>query len=127
MPGSTPPVVQHNLTRIPVSTLAAAAALVCLALVACDAAEPSVVGHWAAAREDLTWTIDMREDSTWTMLVGALTGEGTYTTTDDDRLQLQPTGRMADVVPAGYRAELHGDTLRLCGVVGCTDFLRVAP
>jgi hypothetical protein len=106
-------------------TVATAAALACLVLGACERAEPSVIGHWAAAQEDVSWTIEMREDSTWAMEVGTLTGEGTFTATDDDQVQLHTTGRMAQVMPGGYRAEVQADTLRLCSVAGCSDFVRV--
>jgi hypothetical protein len=94
-----------------------------LALGACERAEPSVVGSWTVVPEG-QWTVEMREDSTWSMQIGSLAGEGTFTRGDDDQIRLHPTGRLAEVMPGGYRAEVDADTLRLCGAAGCTDFVR---
>jgi hypothetical protein len=105
-------------------SLVPAIAVACLALAACERAEPSVVGSWRVVPEG-EWTVEMREDSTWSMQIGTLAGEGTFTRTDDDQIRLHPTGTLAEVMPGGYRAEVGADTLRLCGAAGCTDFVRV--
>jgi hypothetical protein len=100
-------------------------AVAVLAAAGCERVEPSVFGDWTVADEDLTWTIEMREDSTWSMKVGSLEGEGVFSATEEPRsVHMEPTGRMADVMPGGYQATVEGDTLRLCSIAGCTDMVR---
>ncbi len=105
-----------------------ALALACTVVVGCEEPEPSVVGQWSAVDHDMDWIVELREDSTWSMQAGALSGEGTYTAIPDrEGIYLRPTGRLADVVPDGYRARLEADTLRLCREAHCTDMVRVEP
>jgi hypothetical protein len=99
-------------------------AVLALGLSACERAEPSVIGNWVAAEEGITWTVEIREDSTWSMVAGTLEAEGRYTATDDGQVRLHPTGSLAEVMPGGYQAEVQADTLRLCSVAGCTDMVR---
>lgn len=108
-------------------TVAAILASLALGLGACERAEPSVVGNWIAPDETVVWTVEIREDSTWSMQAGTLDAEGTYTATEDGQVRLHPTGRLADVMPGGYQARLEADTLRLCSAAGCTDMVRSAP
>jgi hypothetical protein len=100
--------------------------IIAIALPACERAEPTVIGQWTAADPEAEWTVDIREDSTWTMRVGTLDGDGTFTTAEDDEetVVLHTTGTMAEVMPRGFRAHLSADTLRLCSAAGCTDMVR---
>lgn len=101
-------------------------AFIAATLSACERAEPTVIGQWTAVDPETEWTVDMKEDSTWTMQVGTLEGEGTFTTDEDEEetTVLHTTGTMAEVMPRGFRAQLDADTLRLCSVAGCTDMVR---
>jgi hypothetical protein len=95
-------------------------------LTACAQTEDSVVGSWTAVDPEARWTVNIAGDSTWTMQANTLNGAGTYTSAEEEgTIELHPTGRIADVMPQGFRAHLEGDTLRLCSVVGCTDMVRI--
>jgi hypothetical protein len=99
--------------------------MVALVLAACTQPEDTVVGSWTAVDPAARWTVDIASDSTWTMQANTLTGEGTYTAGEEEGLiVLHPTGRIADVMPQGFRAHIESDTLRLCSGVGCTDMVR---
>lgn len=83
------------------------------------------MGSWTAADPDVEWTVEIAEDSTWTMQAGTMTGEGSLSAGEEEGLvNLHTTGRMADVMPGGFQARVEADTLRLCSVAGCTDMVR---
>jgi hypothetical protein len=95
-------------------------------LTACAQAEDSVVGSWTAVDPEVRWTVSIAGDSTWTMQANTLNGAGTYTSAGEEgMIELHTTGRMAEVMPEGFRAHFEGDTLRLCSAVGCTDMVRL--
>jgi hypothetical protein len=100
--------------------------LASLVATACERAEPSVFGSWTAADPAMEWSVDISEDSTWTMQAGDMAGQGTLTTSeeDDGAVLLHTAGRMADVMPEGFQARVEGDTLRLCSAAGCTAMVR---
>jgi hypothetical protein len=99
--------------------------IVALVIAACAQPEDTVVGSWTAADPDARWTVEIARDSTWTMQANTLNGEGTYTTGEEEgMIVLHPAGRMAEVMPQGFRAHIENDTLRLCSGVGCTDMVR---
>jgi hypothetical protein len=103
-----------------------AVVMTALVLTACARTEGTVVGSWTAADPETRWTVSIARDSTWTMQANTLNGEGTYTSgAEEGVIELHPTGRMAEVMPQGFRAQLDGDTLRLCSGVGCTDMVRM--
>jgi hypothetical protein len=103
-----------------------AAIAAALMLAACAQAEDTVIGSWTAVDPEAQWTVDIARDSSWTMQANTLSGEGTFTAGDEEgMIVLHPAGRIAEVMPQGFRAHLDGDTLRLCSIVGCTDMVRV--
>jgi hypothetical protein len=118
-----------NTPRLPephMSYVRFAVVTIACMLTACSQPEESVIGSWTAVDPEARWTVTIAGDSTWTMQANTLNGEGTYTSAaEEGMIELHPTGRIAEVMPQGFRAHLDADTLRLCSVVGCTDMVRV--